>query len=161
MKRIFLLLAALVAISVLYSCGNRGPEKTDPGAAAVRYLLAGSQEDNGFQVWIWIYEDEKLPARVMSGQCRYVDGQNIDTDFESLDCQFSEDGFTLSDPQTGAARYTAVSLDDKVGEAALYHMRLSWSHAPGATWPRYAQERGWQQEMEIHLVVFEGDDIVR
>lgn len=161
MKRIFLLLAALVAISVLYSCGNRGPEKTDPGAAAVRYLLAGSQEDNGFQVWIWIYEDEKLPAQIHSGLCRYVDGQYIDTDIEFLDCRLSEDGFTLSDPQTGTVRYTAVNLDDKVGEPAFYHMRLSWSHEPGATWTRYAHERGWKQEMEIHLVIFEGDDIVR
>lgn len=160
MRRIILLLVALAAIFALYSCGNRCLEKTDPRADAVRYLLAGSQEDNGFMLWIWIYEDEKLPARVHSGLCRYVDGKDVDTDIEFLDCRLTEEGFTLCDPQTGAVRYTAVSLDDKVGEPAFYHIRLSWSHEPGAAWAQYAQERGWQQEMEIHLCLFEGDDIV-
>ena len=51
------------------ACEKQMPETFPP----VRYLYGGNQEDNGFQMCGWIYEDEKIPALVLTGMCRYID----------------------------------------------------------------------------------------
>lgn len=152
MKKL-LSLTILIASLLASSCQKEGlnPEPFPP----VRYLYAGGQGENGFQLWIWILEDESLPALVRSGMCRYLDGAYIDTDEERLDCRFTEEGFTLSDPATGEVRYTAANVE---GSPLLLH--ISWTHSPGPTWDHYASDKGWQQEMDLQLQVFEGDDIV-
>lgn len=160
MKKI-LFLTILLASLFASSCQKGG--LTPESFPAVRYLYAGGQGDNGFQLWIWIFEDESIPALVRSGMIRFIDGAYIDTDEERLDCRLTEEGFTLSDPATGAVRYTATFVEELPGMdwgPSPYRIHLSWTHSPGPTWDHYASDKGWQQELDLHLQLFEGDDIV-
>lgn len=150
-----LITALLVVIS---ACQKQ--EKTSPDAfPPVRYLYAGNQGENKFQMWIWIPEDETIPALVRSGMCRYLDDQFIDTDEEHLSYQFTEDGFTLSDPATRKVLYTATHVK-REGEPTGFRVQITWDHAPGAAWEAYAKEMGWLQEMTLQMQIFEGADIV-
>ena len=151
-----LLITALLVVTS--ACQKQ--EKTSPDAfPPVRYLYAGNQGENKFQMWIWIPEDETIPALVRSGMCRYLDDQFIDTDEERLSCQFTEDGFTLSDPATRKVLYTATNVE-KEAEPTGYRVHITWAHAPGAAWVAYAKEMGWLQEMTLQMQIFEGADIV-
>ena len=135
-------------------------EKTSPDSfPPVRYLYSGDQGENKFQMWIWTYEDETIPALVRSGMCRYLDDQFIDTDEEHLTCQFSEDGFTLSDPATGSVLYTATNVEME-GEPSGFRVHMTWAHSPGTVWDAYAKEMGWLQEMTLFMHIFEGADII-
>lgn len=125
----------------------------------VKYLYAGGQEDNQFQMWIWIFENEAEPALVRSGMCRYIDNQHVDTDEERLACHFTESGFTLADPGTGKVLYTATYVE-REGWPKGHIVRISWNHSPGITWDTYAEEKGWLQEMNLQVQICEGDDIV-
>lgn len=148
---------SLIAILLLFACACQ-KEQTE-SVPPVRYLYAGSQGDNKFQMWIWVFEDETVPALVRSGMCRYLDNQYIDTDEEHLACQFSEGGFTLSDPVTGNVLYTATNVEME-GCSPGFIVSITWSHSPGATWDAYAKEKGWKQEMNLQMQICEGDDIV-
>lgn len=110
-------------------------------------------------MWIWLFEDETIPALVRSGMCRYLDNQYIDTDEEHLSCQFTEDGFTLSDPVTRKVLYTAENVE-KEGSSPGFIVHITWDHSPGATWKAHAKEKGWLQEMNLQMQICEGDDIV-
>ena len=126
---------------------------------AVKYLYAGHQENNGFQLWIWIYEDEAVPALVRSGRCRYLFNQFVETDEEHLTCRMTQDGFTLSEPTTGKVLYTATNIEIPYTNFG-YAVHITWAHSPGATWDASAEEKGWQREMDLSLQINEGDDIV-
>ena len=145
-----------VLLLCLGACQKQAPEPSFP---AVRYLYAGSQEGNGFQMWIWIHEDESIPALVHSGLCRYIDDKYVETDIEKLDCRFTDEGFTLSDPVTGEVLYTATNLD-KPGFPSGYYVHVTWTHSPGATWDAFAEERGWQREITLWVQMDEGDDML-
>ena len=110
-------------------------------------------------MWIWIPEDETIPALVRSGMCRYLDDRFIDTDEEHLACQFTEDGFTLSDPATGSVLYTATNVE-REGCFPGYMVHITWDHAPGTTWNALAKEKGWLQEMNLQVQICEGADII-
>ena len=127
----------------------------------VKYLYGGEQEGNGFQMWIWIFEDESIPALVRSGKCRYLQNEFIDTDEERLICRITQGGFTLSDPTTGNVLYTAAYIQKPYLDLAshAFHVQITWAHSPGATWDEYAEEMGWQREMDLSLQI-DGDDIV-
>ena len=172
MKKI-LFLSVLLASLLASSCQKAGLTPEPTPSPAVSYLYAGDQGDNKFQLWIWIYEDESVPALIRSGMCRYVDGAFIDTDEERLDYRLTKEGFTLTDPVTGEIRYTATPLESSLGQDAgpgqslsqaeaipPYRIHIAWTHSPGPTWDHYAAEKAWQQEMDLCLQVFLGDDIV-
>lgn len=147
----------VTAILLLFACAcNKEQTETFP---LVRYLYAGSQGENSFQMWIWLFEDETIPALVRSGMCRYLDNQHVDTDEERLTCHFTESGFTLADPGTGKVLYTATYVE-REGWPKGHIVRISWNHSPGITWDTYAEEKGWQQEMNLQVQICEGDDIV-
>lgn len=110
-------------------------------------------------MWIWLFEDETIPALVRSGMCRYIDNQHVDTDEERLACHFTESGFTLADPGTGKVLYTATYVE-REGWPKGHIVRISWNHSPGITWDTYAEEKGWLQEMNLQVQICEGDDIV-
>ena len=150
-----LISALLVVASACQKQEKTSPEPFPP----VKYLYAGNQGENKFQLWIWIPDDETIPALVHSGMCRYLDDQLIDTDEEHLACQFTEDGFTLSDPATGSVLYTATNVE-KEAEPTGFRVHISWVHAPGAAWDTYAKEMGWLQEMTLQMQVCEGADII-
>jgi hypothetical protein len=152
MNKLFLILSLLLATATLSSC-----QKDDPGKEVpeVRSLYAGGQQDNTFQVWIWIYEDNDEPALVHSGKCCYLDDGYVDTDIERLSYRQTPEGFTLSDLTTGEIRYTAVyqpSPYSGVLDKSL--IRLSWSHSPGSTWDTFAEELGWQRTIDLSLQSF-------
>ena len=126
---------------------------------AVKYLYAGQQEGNGFKLWIWIYEDESIQALVRSGRCRYLINQLVETDEEHLICRWTPDGFTLSDPATGNVLYPAKNVE-KQNYPAGYFVHITWEHSPGITWDAYAEDRGWQREIDLCLQICEGDDII-
>lgn len=113
-------------------------------------------------MWIWIFEDESIPALVRSGKCRYLQNEFIDTDEERLICRITQGGFTLSDPTTGNVLYTAAYIQKPYLDLAshAFHVQITWAHSPGATWDEYAEEMGWQREMDLSLQIDEGDDIV-
>ncbi len=138
------------------ACQNTGNDTES--YPAVSALYAGEQEDNGFQIWIWIYEDETIPALVHSGRCRYINDQFVETDIEHLMYKPTENGFTLSDPVSEDVLYTATYVE-KHGYHLEDCIHLSWSHSPGSTWDALAQEGGWKQEMTLWHSYFEGDDI--
>jgi len=154
MKKLTLFIPAFLLLS-FGACQKQTTETFPP----VRYLYAGNQGDNKFQMWIWIPEDETLPALVRSGMCRYLDNQFIDTDEEHLACQLSEGGFTLSDPATGRVLYTATNVK-KEGCPPDFMVHITWVHSPGATWDSYAEEKGWMREMNLQVQSNEGDDII-
>ena len=154
MKKLTLFISAFLLLS-FGACQKQTTETFPP----VRYLYAGSQGDNKFQLWIWVFEDETVPALVRSGMCRYLDNQFIDTDEEHLACQLSEGGFTLSDPATGRVLYTATNVE-KEGCSPGFIVHIAWNHSPGATWDSYAEEKGWMREMNLQVQRDEGDDIV-
>ena len=112
-------------------------------------LYGGGQGDNGFMMWIWIYEDHTIPAVVRSGLVRYIKGEYIDTDEEKLIYRPTENGFTLSDTTTGNVLYTATSSMDEYGNA----IHVTWEHSPGTTWDSLAKEKGWQREVTLHLQI--------
>ena len=149
------LIATAILLLLACACQKEQTETFPP----VRYLYAGNQGDNKFQMWIWIPEDETIPALVRSGMCRYLDNQFIDTDEEHLTCQLSEGGFTLSDPTTGRVLYTATNVE-KEGCPPGFIVHITWTHSPGATWDSYAEEKGWMREMNLQVQSDEGDDIV-
>lgn len=152
-------LSSILLTALLFcfgACQKQAPEATFP---AVRYLYAGSQDGNGFQMWLWIHEDESIPVLVHSGLCRYIDGKYVETDIEKLDCRFTDEGFTLSDPVTGEVLYTATNLD-KPGFPSGYYVHVTWAHSPGATWDALAEERGWQREITLWVQMDEGDDML-
>lgn len=149
------LFAAAILLLLASACQKEQRETFPP----VRYLYAGDQGDNKFQMWIWIPEDETVPALVRSGMCRYLDDQFIDTDEEHLAFQLSEGGFTLSDPATGSVLYTATYVK-KEGCPPDFNVHITWAHSPGATWDAYAEEKGWRREMNLQVQRCEGDDIV-
>lgn len=124
----------------------------------VQFLYAGKQEDNQFQMWIWIFEDEKQPALVRSGMCQYIDGQFVDTDEEHLAVQLTGNGFILSHPVTGNVLYTATIVGEE-GNPPGHLVHISWNHSPGTTWDSYAEEKGWLREMTLEAQINEGDDI--
>ena len=148
----------VTAILLLFACACQKEQKTET-FPPVRYLYAGSQGENKFQMWIWIFEDETIPAQVHSGMCRFLDGRNVDTDEEHLSCQFTADGFTLSDPTTGRVLYTARNMEME-GYSPGELVQITWDHSPGSTWNAYAKERGWLQEMNLQVQICEGDDIL-
>ena len=152
---VFRLFVVTALLLLACSCRKEQTETFPP----VRYLYAGNQGENKFQMWIWIPEDETLPALVRSGMCRYLDNQFIDTDEEHLACQFTEDGFTLSDPATGRVLYTATNVEME-GSSPGFIVHITWDHAPGAAWNAHAKEKGWQQEMNLQVQICEGDDII-
>lgn len=149
------LLAAVILLLSVCACQKQGGCYFPP----VKYLYAGGQGDNQFQMWIWIYENEAEPALVRSGMCRYIDNQHVDTDEERLACHFTESGFTLADPGTGKVLYTATYVE-REGWPKGHIVRISWNHSPGITWDTYAKEKGWLQEMNLQVQICEGDDIV-
>ena len=153
---VFRLFVVTALLLLACSCRKEQTETFPP----VRYLYAGNQGENKFQMWIWIPEDETLPALVRSGMCRYLDNQFIDTDEEHLTCQFTEDGFSLSDPATGIILYTATNME-RDGCPQWFCVHISWAHSPGAAWDAYAEEKGWMQEMDLQVQICEGDDIIR
>lgn len=155
MKKLTLFVSAFLLLCFGACEKQQMPETFPP----VRYLYGGNQKDNGFQMWVWIYEDEKIPALVLTGMCRYIDDAYVDTDEAHLTCRFTEDGFTLSDPITGEVMYTATNVD-KAGFPSGYHVHVTWTRSPGATWDALAEEKGWQQEMSLQMQIFEGDDII-
>ena len=146
----------VIALFLMFCNACEEPAEESP---AVKYLYAGHQEDNGFKLWIWIYQDETLPALVRSGKCRYLFNQFVETDEEHLTCQLSEGGFTLSDPTTGRVLYTATNVE-KEGCPPGFIVHITWAHSPGATWDSYAEEKGWMREMNLQVQICEGDDIV-
>ena len=148
---------ATVLLLFAGSCVIQGPTST---SSPVRYVYAGGQDGNEFQLWIWIFEDEKTPALVRSGLCRYIDNQFVDTDIENLNCRFTENGFTLSDPVTGEVLYTAVNLDES-GFPAGYFVRLTWTHSPGSTWNALSEEKGWRREMTLEQQQMKVCDLVQ
>jgi hypothetical protein len=149
----------LIATALLLLCAGACQKEQTETFPAVRDLYAGSQGENTFQMWIWLFEDETLPALVRSGMCRYLDNQYIDTDEEHLSCQFTEDGFTLSDPATGRVLYTATNVEmDGSSSGIIVH--ITWDHSPGATWNAHAKEKGWLQEMNLQVQICEGADII-
>lgn len=148
------LIATVILLLFACSCQKEQTETFPP----VKYLYAGSQAGNQFQMWIWIFEDEKIPALVRSGMCRYLDDQFIDTDEERLPCQLSEGGFTLSDPVTGKVLYTATNVE-KAGFPSGHHVSINWSHSSGPTWNAHAEEKGWLQTMSLQVQICEGDNI--
>ena len=147
-----------VATALLFWASACQKEQTET-FTPVRYLYAGNQGENKFQMWIWIPEDETIPALVRSGMCRYLDNQFIDTDEEHLSYQFTKDGFTLSDPATGKVLYTATNVEME-GSSPGFIVHITWDHAPGAAWNAHAKEKGWQQEMNLQVQICEGDDII-
>ena len=158
-NRISFCILATTLLLFACSCDKEATREKPEASAPIRYLYAGGQGDNRFQMWIWIYEDETMPARVHSGMCRFIDNQYVDTDVEHLACQFSENGFTLSDPATGKVLYTATNVE-KQGFSPGYHVNITWNHSPGDTWDAYAEEKGWLREMNLAVQICEGDDIV-
>ena len=146
----------VIALFLMFCNACEEPTEESP---AVKYLYAGHQEGNGFQLWIWIYEDESLPALVRSGRCRYLFNEFVETDEEHLTCRLTQDGFILSDPMTGEVRYTATNLE-KPDFPARYFVHITWTHSPGVTWDEYAEENGWQREIDLVRQIDEGDDIV-
>lgn len=150
-----LITALLVVASACQKQGKTSPDAFPP----VRYLYAGDQGENKFQMWIWIPEDKTVPALVRSGMCRYLDNQFIDTDEEHLTCQFTENGFTLSDPATRKVLYTATNVEME-GEPSGFKVHITWAHSPGAAWDANAKEMGWLKEMTLHMQIFEGADII-
>ena len=152
------ILNLFVAASLLLLASACQKEQTET-FPPVRYLYAGNQGENKFQMWIWIPEDETIPALVRSGMCRYLDDRYIDTDEEHLACQFTEDGFTLSNPATGSVLYTATNVE-REGCFPGYMVHITWDHAPGTTWNALAKEKGWLQEMNLQVQICEGADII-
>ncbi len=152
------ILRLFVATALLFGASACQKEQTET-FPPVRYLYAGNQGENKFQMWIWIPEDETIPALVRSGMCRYLDDRFIDTDEEHLACQFTKDGFTLSDPATGSVLYRATNVE-REGCFPGYMVHITWNHAPGAAWNAHAKEKGWQQEMNLQVQICEGDDII-
>ena len=161
MKKLILLVSALLLLS-FGACQKQTPE-TFP---AVRYLYGGHQDNNGFQMWIWLFEDETVPARVHSGMCRYIDDNYVDTDVEFLTCHYTQDGFTLSDQETGKVLYTATNVPSEnyvnaeMDGAPSYHVHVTWTHSPGAAWDALAEKKGWQREITLSFQMNEGDDII-
>lgn len=144
-KRILLLIGAILSMMVLPSClKNDIPRDVYP---KVRCIYAGEQEDNEFQLWIWLFEDQSWPARVVSGVCRYVGGTWIDTDEEYLTCKYTDDGFTLCN-DSGQVLYTATYIQKGINELG-YYISITWTHSPGPAWDANATARGWQREMEL------------
>lgn len=153
------LVFCILGTALMLLAGACQKEKTPEASEPVEYLYAGNQGDNQFQLWIWIYEDPTIPARVHSGICRYIDNHYVDTDIEHLSCRLTEDGFTLSDPGTGKDLYTATIVD-KDGLSPWHIVHVSWNHSPGAAWDTYAEEKGWKREMNLEVQICEGDDII-
>lgn len=150
--RIILLMVGAVLMSMAFSsCKKIEPDKN---LLVIKYLYAGDQKDNGFQMWIWLFEDQTKPAAVRSGMCRYVDGQWIDTDEEYLKCNYTDNGFTLCDPETGEVRYTATYVQ-KESNPKFYYISVSWNHSPGPAWDANAEEKGWRREMELWIQVMD------
>ena len=148
------------AILLLFACACQKEQKERTETfPLVRYLYAGDQGENKFQMWIWLFEDETIPALVHSGMCRYLDNQYIDTDEEHLSYQFTKDGFTLSDPATGRVLYTATNVEME-GSSPGFIVHITWDHSPGATWNAHAEEKGWLKEMNLQVLICEGDDII-
>lgn len=151
-KSLSFAITTLLTTCLLFSCSSSdsfNPDKIYPdGFPSVRYLYGGGQENNGFQMWIWIYEDPNIPALVRSGKCRYIGNTFIDTDEERLTCRFTDTGFTLSDVTTGQVLYTATNVPVQYEPQHAY-ITITWSHSPGETWEKYAAELGWQREMKL------------
>jgi hypothetical protein len=152
MNKLFLILSLLLASATLSSCRKDDSAEVLP---AVRFLYAGGQGDNTFQMWIWIYEDNDEPALVHSGKCRYLDDAYVETDIERLSYRQTPEGFTLSDLTTGEIRYTAVYRSSPYTDALdESRVRLSWSHSPGSTWDALAEELDWQRTIDLALQSF-------
>ena len=148
MRRFLLFVGALICSLALSSClKSYGTRDVYP---KVRTLYAGTQGDNGFQLWIWIYEEDTWPARVLSGFCRYVDGYMEDTDEELLTYKATDNGFTLCNRSTGEVLYTATYIQKNLyDQESKYYISISWTHSPGQAWDEYAEENGWEREMEL------------
>ena len=139
--RLFFLL--LITVAFCFSCKKNDSSNGIPA----RYPYSGEQREKGFWIRLVIYEDEDLPAEVYTYISYDKDGFYRNADSETLSCNKTEDGFTLSDIKTGEVRYTAVGME---GDAPFFwKMKLSWNHSAGPVWEEYAEERGWESEMVI------------
>lgn len=145
-KTLFIAITVFAAV-LLFSCQKIEQLFEKPGNP-IKVLYAGSQGDNGFQMWIIFYEDESRPVRVLSGMCRNVDDEWIDTDEEFLKCNYTNEGFTLCDQETGQVLYTATNIQKYYHESG-YYISVSWSHSPGPAWDANAIDKGWQREIEL------------
>ena len=138
--RLFFLL--LITGAFCFSCKKDDSSNGIPA----RYPYSGEQREKGFWIRLVIYEDEDLPAEVYT-YFYDKDGFYRNADSETLSCNKTEEGFTLSDLKTGEILYTAVGME---GDAPFFwKMKLSWNHSPGPVWEEYAEERGWESEMVI------------
>ena len=84
------------------------------------------------------------------------------TDYEYLTCSRIPDGFVLKNPNSGEILYTALNdHTDNWDEYSDLPMAiiLNWSHSPGPVWDTYAQDRGWQSELRLEMVIQNLDDI--
>ena len=174
MKKKLLFLSIFVSVLCLFSCNrvepvvieepvkeeDPEPEETKP---ASWYYVLGGQQENGFKLWIFIRQtEEETLARVISGTGAINKDPFITDDFDGCDFEIltyndNENGFTLSDPDTGEVCYTVHTLFDNPFEPNFIYYRVSWTHSPGAIWDENAQEKGWQNEMNLYSQIQQMD----
>lgn len=146
MKKIIVILAV---VGILGSCSKGVLDKLEAG-----YL--GAQKANTeeqFMFYLRLYKDNS--AIIMSGNPRYVDGAYLKGyhDEEALVWSSTSEGFVLSDPDSGAILYSAVSTDEywKGDTPFPNSVNITWSHSAGVAWDTYSEKYGWQQSMTIYL----------
>ena len=167
MNKKLLFLSIFVSVLCLFSCNrvepvvieepvkeeDPEPEETEP--TSWLYVLGGEQE-NGFKLWIFIRQtEEETLVRVISGtgainKDPFITDGFDGCDFEILTYNDFENGFTLSDPDTGEVRYTVNLLLDNPLDPIFIYYRATWTHSPGTVWDENAQEKGWQSKMNLY-----------
>ena len=157
MRNYLILLAALFCISV--SCsqpGNTHPGNSDDQSVEEGY--SGTQYNNTDQQFLLhILLNKDGSAFVMSGNPRYINGAYVEGyhDEENLRWSLTDDGFVLTDPETGNTLYTAVNIDEYWTRSKENRfppaVSITWSHSAGVAWDTFAAKYGWQQNMILHI----------
>ncbi|MBO4455157.1 MAG: hypothetical protein J5759_01785 [Bacteroidales bacterium] len=121
-------------------------------------ILYGGTGVNSFVMWITLNEDKS--AIVQSGCPQYDHSFTLieDTDdLENVYWSVTQDGFILKN-SSGDILYTAVAREGEVWDehsSLPFNAIVYWSHSPGSCWDKYAKEKGWERNVEVHMQVID------